>query len=611
MCGIVGVIGAFEGASVRKALQTIEHRGPDAEGLWLCDLAKESVSADLTEGVYRDHLLFGHRRLRIIDLSDEANQPMEYGDLVLIYNGEIYNYIELREELEGLGYRFGTESDSEVLLKAYAEWGEDCVHRFNGMWAFAIFDRRRRRCFLSRDRLGVKPLYYWQEGGSFYFASEIKALLALGVAPVANREEILRYLVYGVQESAKETMFRNVFRLPPGHNAVYDIASRGFSKKKYFDLREVTGDHHSGKETEEGYISEIRENVERSVRFRLRSDVPIGMALSGGVDSNIVVYSAHRHNRQMHTFSSVYTEDESINETANIRTTLDRLELQGHFVTVTKADIFRSIESIVWHMDEPFDTLGILAQNRVYALMRQEGVKVSLDGQGADETFGGYPTYIPVYMREKLTDPRELGSLFKCGYLTSSNLKMVAMSLSPKLTEKLYFFKRAKKIFRQAPPFLSGRREGMFELADLNRKLVYDTMEYLPVLLRYVDRNSMQFSIESRGIFLDYRLVIDALRIPSTDKIKHCFTKYILRKSFEDVVPPSIIWDRRKLGFPVPQKGWMADAEVGAFFDAYLRESRILEEMGVELRQERTNDIYWRLVNVAIWEKVFEVGMDQ
>jgi len=605
MCGIVGAVGKCDGARFAAALESIRHRGPDAEGMLFFDPVGENSTRNPDRDSPADGVWLGHRRLSVIDLSAEANQPMEHEEFVLVFNGEIYNYREIRADLQKEGCSFATDSDSEVLLKAYARWGEECVGRFNGMWAFAILDRKRKRCFLSRDRMGVKPLYYARRDGNFFFASEIKALLALGIPPVARREMLLQYLIYGAQESGGETTFRDVYRLPAGTNAVLDLEEMALETAVYFDLRsEVT---ESEDLSEEEALELVREDVARSIDLRLRSDVPIGMALSGGVDSNIVVHSVHPRAPEIGSFSSVYTEDETINETGNIDRTVRELGIESHLTTVGKEDIGRFLETIVWHQDEPFDTLGILAQNRVYALMREHGVKVSLDGQGDDEIFAGYPTYVPVWLKENLLNFSRYAEWFHCGYLNAGNMRLTLFAFVPALFERLYFRKRARKLFSRPPAFAPCMRKGVFRWGSLNRKLADDTREYLQVLLRYVDRNSMQFSIESRGIFLDYLLALHGLGIPPRYKIRRCFSKYVLRKAFEDIVPAQIIWDRKKLGFPVPQKQWMADPEIAKMFREYLDNSRILPALGIDRRPEPTDDLYWRMVNIAVWEKVFAV----
>ncbi len=338
----------------------------------------------------------------------------------------------------------------------------------------------------------------------------------------------------------------------------------------------------------------------------MRSDVKIGMALSGGVDSNIVVSQVTKIDKNIETFSSIYTEDETINETKNIQITLKKLKLKSNFTTVTKDRIIKDIEKIVWYQDEPFDTLGILAQNKVYELMNNKNIKVSLDGQGADEVFAGYPTYKAIYLRENLFNVLKYQEFYKCGFLTMQNIKLLFLSFFPRLFERLYFKKRANKIFNDSS-FISSDKKGFVYLKNLNKKLTYDTKEYLSVLLRFVDRNSMQYSIESRGVFLDYKLIQNALKIPSKFKMKKCYTKYILSKAFSSYVDERILWDKNKLGFPVPQNEWLKDDQIIDYFDEHINNSKLLKKLNAKRVPKDDATLYWKLANIAIWEKVFQI----
>ena len=605
MCGIVGSFGKLDFVRFKKSLDSIKHRGPDNEGIYLYDVKEkhEIVKSDIL--MDSRYVALGHRRLSIIDLADVANQPMTLDNYSLIFNGEIYNYKEIRRELIGCGYSFETKSDTEVLLKSYIHWGEDCVDKFNGMWAFCIFDILKQEFFISRDRIGVKPLYYYLDDNNFYFASEIKAILEFKISRVANKKEIVKFLIYGAQENTEATTFNDISRFPAGQNGIFSLNTRKFKLNKYFELDK---NNIESSETEEELRESIKLVINDSVNLRLRSDVDIGMALSGGVDSNIVVNLVNQQKTSISTFSSIYTDDDAINETDNIKITVDKLKLNSNFTTVNKSDILNHIENIVWHQDEPFDTLGILAQNKVYELMNSKGVKVSLDGQGADEIYAGYPAYKAIFLRENIGNILMYKQFLKCGFFTFSNLKLLILSFVPKLFEKLYFRKRANELFSKKVRFISSEKKGFVFFKNLNQKLIYDTKEYLPVLLRYVDRNSMQFSIESRGIFLDYKVIENALKIPSKYKIKKCYSKYIVRSSYTDIVPEKIIWDKKKLGFPVPQKAWMEDNEVASIFKSYIKNSKIIKLVGIDKIPQKNTSLYWRLVNIAIWEKVFKVS---
>ena len=586
MCGILGSINFDNKDLFKNSLELLNHRGPDNKSIY----------------EYKN-ILFGHTRLSIIDLETQSNQPMEVDNLVIIFNGEIYNYIEIKEELLKLGYKFKTNSDTEVILKSYQEWGQSCVERFNGMWAFSILDKDKNILFLSRDRLGVKPLYYIHREDKFIFASEIKALLPFLENKIANKDELIRYLIYGAQEHKKETMFKDIYRFPSSHNMIYDIKNRKFELNKYFSFFPK-----DNKTLENEAIKQLKDLIDNSIELRLRSDVKIGMALSGGVDSNIIVSNVHTKNPQIESFSSIYEDNDQINENANIDKTVKKLNLNQHYVLSDIDGLIKDIEHIVYMQDEPFDTLGIYAQYRVYDDMKKAGVKVSLDGQGADEIFAGYGTYRAVIMRENFFKIN-----FWMDYLRYykpflfQDIKLCVLSFFPTLFEKLYFKKRAKKLFNKKQIFISSKKSSFYDFKNLNKKLLNDVLEYLSVLLRYVDRNSMSKSIESRGPFLDYRVVEFALSLPSSLKYKDGFSKYILRKTFENIVDKNIIWNKEKKGFPVPQNKWCNNVEFLKKVEVYIKNSKILEELNINKNINKNDAIYWKIVNIAIWEKIYKI----
>ncbi len=589
MCGILGSINFDNKDLFKNSLELLNHRGPDNKSIY----------------EYKN-ILFGHTRLSIIDLETQSNQPMEVDNLVIIFNGEIYNYIEIKEELLKLGYKFKTNSDTEVILKSYQEWGQSCVERFNGMWAFSIFDKDKNILFLSRDRLGVKPLYYIHREDKFIFASEIKALLPFLENKIANKDELIRYLIYGAQEHKKETMFKDIYRFPSSHNMIYDIKNRKFELNKYFSFFPK-----DNKTLENEAINQLKDLIDNSIELRLRSDVKIGMALSGGVDSNIIVSNVYTKNPQIESFSSIYEDNDQINENTNIDKTVKKLNLNQYYVLSDIDGLIKDIEHIVYMQDEPFDTLGIYAQYRVYDEMKKAQIKVSLDGQGADEIFAGYGTYRAVIMRENF-----FKISFWMDYLRYykpflfQDIKLCVLSFFPTLFEKLYFKKRAKKLFNKKQTFISSKKSSFYDFKNLNKKLLNDVSEYLSVLLRYVDRNSMSKSIESRGPFLDYRVVEFALSLSSSLKYKDGFSKYILRKTFESDVDESIIWNKEKKGFPVPQNDWCNNKKFLEKIEKYLKKSIILKELDINIDIDKNDAMYWNIVNVAICEDVHKIKIE-
>lgn len=587
MCGILGAISDNSLGKFKSSLALLKHRGPDNQSIYSAD-----------------NILLGHTRLSIIDVATHSHQPMEIDNLVLTFNGEIYNYLEIKKELLSLGYVFSTLSDTEVLLKSYQEWGEKCVEKFNGMWAFSILDKEKQTLFLSRDRFGVKPLYYIYDKTRFIFASEIKSLLPYLDKVIAKRDELIRYIIYGVQEDREETMFHNIYRFPISNTALYDIESKELTFKKYFAL-EVD----INKELYElSFERELEQLLDKSINFRLRSDVKIGMALSGGVDSNIIVSKAHVANYNIKSFSSIYNSKEQINENENIEQTVKKLNLKQYYIVSNIDSLVEKIEKIVWLQDEPFDTLGIFAQYKVYEEMHHNGVKVSLDGQGADEIFAGYATYRVAVIRENMFSYHFLKEYFKhYKSFFMQDTKLLLSSFFPKIFEWFYFNKRAKKIFTKNISFVASLKKSFSNFNNLNLKLKSDVKEYLSVLLRYVDRNSMAHSIESRAPFLDYKVINYAFTIPSTFKYKDGFSKYILRKTFEKDVSKDIIWNRDKKGFPVPQNEWCGDNDFNLLAQKYIDKSMILKELDINLKIDKSDPMYWKIVNIAIWEDIFKV----
>lgn len=381
MCGIAGCIseGQVNRKKFDRMVDIVEHRGPDDRGVY-----------------FDGSVALGHRRLSIIDLSMDGHQPFAYGqDYIGVFNGEIYNYIELRETLIKEGVQFKTKTDTEVLLASYARWGEDCVSRFNGMWAFLIYDKKKNIVFGSRDRFGVKPFYYTKQEGMLLIASEIKQLFEmLEQRPRANEECLLQYLIRGNRDYSEETLFRDVFQLVGGHNIIFDIQTASYRVKKYYDFEDV-------KETDIGYkeaCSNFHDRFINAVRLRLRSDVPLGCSLSGGLDSSAIVCTADRIYQQgkekMHTVSSCF-DDARYDEREYIEEVLNRTDVESHNVFPQEQDLFLELDKMIWHMDEPFGSTTCFAAWNVNRCVKENGIKVLLSGQGSDEQLAGYtPFYV-------------------------------------------------------------------------------------------------------------------------------------------------------------------------------------------------------------------------
>jgi len=543
MCGIAGQYCFSSGEPDDKLLAAMSlrltHRGPDGEGTRICG------NAGLV-----------HRRLAIIDLTEDGLQPMtnEDGTLWLVFNGEIYNYIELRAILEKKGHRFASHSDTEVILHAYEEWGVGCVSEFNGMWAFALWDDRQQRLFCARDRFGIKPFYYTQVNGSFLFASEIKALLAhpdVGKRP--NDTALGTYLAWGVLDHSEQTMFEGVLQLKPAH---WMMINTGGPETPFRYWEAKVSPAFTSPVSDDEAASGLLKHLHSATSIHLRSDVPIGTCLSGGIDSStltVLINNLIREeapasvgNRQK-TFSAVFT-DKRFDESRYIDEIVATTGVDAHKTEPSQKDVWDDLDRLVYMQDEPFGSLSIYAQ---YCVMRlaKENVKVVLDGQGADELLGGYLAYQGSYIR---------------GLVRRYHWATALREILGSLRNHRGFFRdaasqlRVRKQRRQLLKITSGpvhRYDGTLDEV-LGRELAATN---LPALLHYEDRNSMAFSIESRVPYLDVRLVEYIAALPLSQKIRKGVTKFSLRKAIKGIVPESIRCRMDKMGFVTPEEVWMKE----------------------------------------------------
>jgi len=676
MCGIVGIY-HLDGQVVSKAVlqratEVIAHRGPDDEGYVFVNTrdgvfgtaggrdtpdavraskypyspGAEIDSFDTRAGGF--NLAFGHRRLSIVDLSPAGHQPMcnADGTIWIVYNGEIYNYIELREELKALGHRFVTRTDTEVIIAAYEEWGYDCLQRFNGMWAFAIWDVRKRELFCSRDRFGVKPFYYYWDGASFAFASEIKSLLQCpGIPRMANDASVCDYLVWGFLPYHDDTFFDGIKQLSPAHYLVLASDSR-LEAKRWFSLDYSRELALPSDKSIEDTVEQFRWLLKDAVRLRLRSDVPIGTCLSGGLDSSSIVCLVNQFVRgegalppsivgeRQETFSSCY-EDESVDERRFIEEVLRETKAERNFVFATAEQLWEDLPELAWHQDEPFGGSSIYAQWAVMRMVNKAGVKVLLDGQGGDELLAGYHPYYGTYMvnlalkcqlPRLLHEARRSSGLIGAGNLEYLVFRTVGMSLYGKLPMVFQYGMRDAldrfrgiHIRRALNPTISDDflRHGIDKfrkfsstVTDLQRRLYNDVATSLTWLLRYEDRNSMAFSVEARVPFLDYRLVEYVFSLPASVKIRDGWTKWILREAMQGVLPEEVRVRKDKLGFPTPQKAWLwhnHDRLRGMFCEGdvlsqkYLNVRFIQQNLDKLLSSESTAQGMWQFLNLELW----------
>jgi asparagine synthase (glutamine-hydrolysing) len=640
MCGIAGFFSADRVINrdlIRSMTDRIAHRGPDDSGVF-CD----------------EFVALGFRRLSIIDVAG-GHQPMgnEDGRLQIIYNGEIFNHADLRPPLEAAGHLYRTRCDTETIVHSYEQYGEECVTRFRGMFAFAIWDKQARTLFCARDRLGIKPFYYWTDGVTFVFASEIKALL---VHPVVRAEfddaGLAEYLAFGYL-SGERTMFRGIRKLMPGHTVKVELSSSRqlvITQKQYWDVPPPAAPgpaRDDQSRDDQSWITECRQRVEETIRMRLMSDVPLGMFLSGGIDSSTIAALMKRMvpDQKIKTFSVGYRESE-YSELGFARELAAEINTDHHEITVGMDEFFNKLPSLIWHEDEPVVWPSSVSLYFVSKLASQE-VKVVLTGEGADELFAGYGRYQYYAMNERYAGMygkvpewvrKPIRSLIASSALLPADLRRKAQHtfVGRELTFESLFLDNFYSAFsaedqkglakHAANPdsayaaYMSYRHQR--DSADpLTRLLYADQKTYLVELLMKQDQMSMACSIESRVPFLDHPLVEFAAQVPAHLKIRDGKGKYILRKAVEDLLPQTTL-TRKKMGFPTPLKNWLLDPKANplyakllepqGFIASYLDMSRVktLIEQHRSHKIDATDRI-WRLLNLQYWGEIFLSGRGQ
>jgi asparagine synthase (glutamine-hydrolysing) len=561
MCGIAG---AFSIETLQKSRSIVEQviesqfrRGPD-----------NRATFDVTTNF--GHIILGHNRLSIIDLSTDANQPMWdwENNVAIVFNGEIYNYLELRSELQQLGHRFKTSSDTEVILEAYKEWGlEHAINKFNGMFAFAIFDRGLEQLFLARDRFGVKPLYYFANNREFYFASTGKVIAKqMNLQP--NLEYVSRGLKYWIYEDDSDiSQYENLLALPAGHllEVKYRDSQIKLVRQKYYDLEENVQktSEQLASLTENSLLELVQNRLDHAIDLRLRSDVPIGISLSGGLDSSTIAALLAQKHTSIKGFS-FSDPDDLTSEGPLVHELIEKIHSP---ITYIKAAPKRFSE-IFWEtlqaQDAPFAGESIIAQNEVFRVARSEGIRVMLGGQGGDEIFMGYRKFQLFRLRQLLHS----GKILKAADFALSLLPLLVAETS-KLP--LYWAARNRYTNKSAVvsnlilPKPNSLSMGFDVSATLWKRQVYDVTKFsLPTLLRYEDRNSMGNSIESRLPFLDFKLIETAIALPEALKLRHGHGKWIIRKMMTGQLPENIRLSKLKRGFDVNQANWI-DGGLGTF----------------------------------------------
>lgn len=614
MCGIAGIVSfgpPVDGDLLRAMNARLVHRGPDDGGEWVDATSRVGLA---------------NRRLAILDLSAAGHQPMVARDSghVIAYNGEIYNFLELRHELEGHGHRFCTGSDTEVLLAAYAHWGDACVERLNGMFAFAIWDPGRQRLFAARDRFGEKPFYYHRSPERLVFASEIKALLADSRTPrAADEAAVTRYLLLAQLDGDERTFFDSICQLRPAHTLSVDRDGT-LTTRRYWQL-DLAATLDPGEEPDAP--ERFRELLFDSIRLRMRSDVPVGSSLSGGLDSSSIVCAmsrlVDRRAQQQNTFSARYRSG-GTDEGRYIREVTGATAVQGHEVFIEGADLAGEVERFLWFQDEPVAHTSQYAQWKVMQLARDTGVTVLLDGQGADEIIGGYPAQTFGYGYAELLRggrigelARELGAYRRHQGSFGPALRYLAAALLPEETRSRQRT-RAHATRGLRPRWtadsLAGETAPGYAAAPVLRQALYRTLtsSSLPGLLRYGDRNSMAFSREARLPFLDHRLVEFAYALPSRLLLRDAVTKTILRQAMDGIIPEPVRVRMDKVGFATPERDWflgpmqpwLRDALDGLKRRDVVPGAAIGEQWQRFLRGGDSGTV-WRLANLEAWMRRF------
>lgn len=598
MCGISGLWHYHDGeghpletAAIVRATTSLRHRGPNDEGYVLINTRTRATAhcggrdTDPTWNLpaierfqSQDFdLALGFRRLSILDLSPAGHQPMrsDDGKCWIVFNGEIYNYLELRDELSHYGYEFQTGTDTEVILAAYRQWGADCLSHFDGMWSFAIWDATARHLFLARDRFGIKPLYYVNDGERFIFASEIKALLShTHVSRRINPQRLYQYLISGQTDHGEETLFADIYQLPSAHSLTLSARRPQDARPARYWQVDVARELNISFDDATKQLCDL---FLSNVNLHLRSDVKVGALLSGGIDSSAIVSSMRILNPQLdfNAFSYV-SDDPAVSEERWIDLVGDAVKIAVHKIQPTPEEMIADLDDLIVSQDEPFGSSSIYAQYRLFRLVHENGVKVVLDGQGADELLAGYPAYLTVQM----------ASLLRRGRLDLATRLLIGVSSQPEIGNSNLLYNAGKRLLpanlRRLPKRSFGIRpasepawlnmkwfakQRVKLCSSLNNRIGLSLKEHLheslvessvPMLLRYEDRNSMAHSIESRVPFLTASLVEFVLSLPEKHLVNSSGTsKWVFRHAMRGIVPDSILNRQDKIGFVTPESNWL------------------------------------------------------
>lgn len=606
MCGIGGVF-SFEKkvdfTSIQNMMSILHHRGPDGEGIWLNDSQQIGL---------------GHRRLSILDLSETGKQPMHFANnrYSITFNGEIYNYLELKKTLIEKGYSFISSSDTEVLLALYDLKKEKALQELDGMFAFAIWDNVEKILFCARDRFGEKPFYFHVNKDYFAFASEMKALFTLGINKAKNQKKIYNYLLYTTIEDPfdrSSTFYENIHQLEPAHYLIISPEKK-ITSKKYWDI----DIHQQTDILEKEAIQKFRDLFTTSVSRRLRSDVPVGSSLSGGLDSSSIVMlidQIKKNGQAQKTFSARF-KNFSKDEGKFMQMVVDKSSVEPHYVFPTVESVIKNFQTVLYHQEEPIGSASVAIQYEVMQLAKNNGIKVLLDGQGADEMLAGYSPFWNTYFNQLYrTDRRNFKSETiayknvhsKIPYDNNVEFKWRAYgNTSYKIISEL-----KRKLKSPTSSFFLGIHPDIVstyknehnpipKVNTLKEHLYYFLMKRgLNELLRYADRNAMANSVEVRLPFLNHDLVEFIFTLPDNMLLRNGWSKYILRKAMEDILPAEITWRKDKIGYEPPQGEWMESV----YFKDYLHEA--ISELKKEKIIYRENSaLNWNYITLFAFNRI-------
>ena len=604
---------------LEKMNDMLIHRGPDSEGVF-----------------FKDHVGLGFRRLSIIDLSKQADQPMINNSLglAIVFNGEIYNYIEIKETLKIKGYVFLTDSDTEVILNAYREYGEECVHHFNGMWAFAIFDFATKEVFCSRDRFGVKPFYYCIQQGVLFFSSELKALHKVCELRKANLAKVYEYLAYGYRVNDGETFLEGCSELLPGSNL--KVINGKVVLNKYWELKENQYKHNPNLTFKEEY----RQLFEDAIRIRYRSDVPVAILLSGGLDStaitkvtDLLIESGGLNQTAIHAYTASFPDFED-DETETVRAFIKTCKnITLHEMRIDKSELVSNFDKILSDLDHPMGSFASIAHNNIMKMCKKENIKVVLNGQGSDEAYAGYIQYIAgIFLVETLLSKpksflREFNALHSLNgysrtFLFSQMFKAVINQSTASFLRAKYQEKSIgvlnKKFVEQNRSHFKKQYRFSTKKGSLSRYLLHQINSTgINQILHYEDVSSMNQSIEIRSPFMDYRLMEFAFSIPNEYKFSEGITKKIQRDTIGKDLTKSITESRKKIGFKTPFLEYLKDDTefkklIFSILDSESFNSRKIWNATDIKKMFKNVDAnkefpYWRIINLEIWAKAYNI----